>query len=121
MIYRNQGQIARAYFDAAVTPGAWSHASRPPPRSSPSSLSDNPMLSAIAVADAQLGALQGQADAWLANVRARNADARESDASSTIDQIHLKRLVTRYDNTLTLYNAVVSKLGEIVKKIVSSF
>ncbi|VVE33131.1 hypothetical protein [Pandoraea soli] len=41
-------------------------------------------------------------------------------ASSTREQIQLKRFVTRYDNTLTLYNAVIAKLGEIMKKIVNS-
>ncbi|VVE14265.1 hypothetical protein [Pandoraea terrigena] len=41
-------------------------------------------------------------------------------ASSTHEQIQLKRFVTSYDNTLTLYNAVIVKLGEITKKIVSS-
>jgi len=41
-------------------------------------------------------------------------------ASSTSEQIQLKRFVTRYDNTLTLYNAVIAKLGEIMKKIVTS-
>ncbi|MCI3204926.1 MULTISPECIES: hypothetical protein [Pandoraea] len=46
--------------------------------------------------------------------------AANDGASSTSAQIELKRLVTRYDNTLTLYNAVVSKLGEIMKRLVSS-
>ena len=46
--------------------------------------------------------------------------ASNDGASSTRDQIELKRFVSRYDNTLTLYNAVISKLGEITKKIVSS-
>ena len=41
-------------------------------------------------------------------------------ASSTREQIQLKRFVTSYDNTLTLYNAVIAKLGEVTKKIVNS-
>jgi hypothetical protein len=41
-------------------------------------------------------------------------------ASSTRDQIQLKSLVSRYDNTLTLYNAVIARLGEVTKKIVNS-
>ncbi|AJP59098.1 hypothetical protein UC34_23405 [Pandoraea vervacti] len=152
---------------------------------SPSPSSDNPMLATIAVADAQLSALQRQADAWLANAQARMSVAREASdfgalvdtlskdaseggmsrtlpsslqdfavrhgllsahaarapfdvaglqalgarlqslamndgASSTSEQIQLKRFVTRYDNTLTLYNAVISRLGEMMKRLVSS-
>ncbi|VVE20610.1 hypothetical protein PEP31012_03128 [Pandoraea eparura] len=41
-------------------------------------------------------------------------------ASSTSEQIQLKRFVTSYDNTLTLYNAVIAKLGEVTKRIVNS-
>ncbi|EON11753.1 hypothetical protein [Pandoraea sp. SD6-2] len=41
-------------------------------------------------------------------------------ASSTSEQIQLKRFVTSYDNTLTLYNAVIARLGEVTKKIVNS-
>ncbi|WP_374627049.1 hypothetical protein [Pandoraea sp.] len=40
--------------------------------------------------------------------------------SSTSEQIQLKRFVTSYDNTLTLYNAVIARLGEVTKKIVNS-
>ncbi|WP_150626534.1 hypothetical protein [Pandoraea captiosa] len=46
--------------------------------------------------------------------------AMNDGASSTSEQIQLKRFVTRYDNTLTLYNAVVSRLGEMMKRLVSS-
>ena len=46
--------------------------------------------------------------------------ALNDSASSTSEQIQLKRFVTSYDNTLTLYNAVISRLGEITKKIVNS-
>lgn len=41
-------------------------------------------------------------------------------ASSTREQIQLKRFVSSYDNTLTLYNAVIARLGEVTKKIVNS-
>ncbi|AVF38683.1 hypothetical protein [Pandoraea apista] len=46
--------------------------------------------------------------------------ALNDSASSTREQIQLKRFVTSYDNTLTLYNAMISRLGEVTKKIVSS-
>ncbi|QHE94431.1 hypothetical protein PI93_023410 [Pandoraea fibrosis] len=46
--------------------------------------------------------------------------ALNDGASSTSEQIQLKRFVTSYDNTLTLYNAVISRLGEVTKKIVNS-
>lgn len=46
--------------------------------------------------------------------------ALNSSGSSTQEQIRLKRFVTSYDNTLTLYNSVISRLGEITKKVVNS-
>lgn len=59
---------------------------------------------------ANLQALEGQLQSL----------AMIDSASSTSEQIQLKRFVTRYDNTLTLYNAVIAKLGEITKRIVNS-
>lgn len=147
--------------------------------------SDNPLLSTMAAARAQLSTLQLLADKWLASAQQRQAVAREArdfaatvgditrrairdatpqrlpqalrefavrhellssrdangafdaqqlqriesqlqalasndGASTTREQIELKRFVSNYDNTLTLYNAVISKLGEITKKIVNS-
>ncbi|MDR3399337.1 MAG: hypothetical protein P4M06_17475 [Pandoraea sp.] len=46
--------------------------------------------------------------------------ALTNGASSTRDQIQLKKLVTRYDSTLTLYNAMIARLGEVTKRILSS-
>ncbi|WP_353191914.1 hypothetical protein [Pandoraea pnomenusa] len=40
--------------------------------------------------------------------------------SSTIEQIELKQFLSRYENALTLSNAVIAKLRDITSRIVSS-
>lgn len=80
--------------------------------------SDNPLLAALSHASDRMDDLHRRATDWVASARQRAADGETT--SSTLEQIEIKQFLSAYENALTLSNAVIAKLRELMSRITNN-
>jgi hypothetical protein len=83
-----------------------------------SAASDNPLLATLSYASDRIDDLHRRATDWVASARKRAADG--DTTSSTLEQIEIKQFLSGYENMLTLSNAMLTKLRELMSRITNS-
>ncbi|AJC20330.1 hypothetical protein [Pandoraea pulmonicola] len=86
--------------------------------STTSTESDNPLLATLSFASERIDDLHRRATDWVASARKRAADG--DTTSSTLEQIEIKQFLSGYENMLTLSNAMLAKLRELMSRITNS-